>query len=55
MDQVFELSTRERFESLLLHKSDLAKSNGYYHQLHPTEAAADDAKRAAAAARKKKA
>ena len=55
MDQVFELSTRERFESLLLHKSDLAKSNGYYHQLHPTEATADDAKRAAAAARKKKA
>ena len=55
MDQVFELSTRERFGSLLFHKSDLAKSNGDYHQLHPTEAAADDAKRAAAAAKKKKA
>jgi len=55
MDQVFERSARNRFESLLLHKSDLAKSNGYYHQIHPTEAGADDAKRAAAAAKKRKA
>ena len=38
MDQVYELSRFDRFEGLLLHKRDLAKSNGYYHSLHPTEA-----------------
>ena len=42
MDQVFELSDSDRFEGLLLHKSDLAKDNRYYHQLHPTEAAEVD-------------
>src|SRR6201989_533623 len=31
MDKVFELSTRERFNNLLLRKDDLAKSNKYYH------------------------
>jgi NADH-quinone oxidoreductase subunit I len=38
MDQVYELSRFDRFEGLLLHKKDLAKSNGYYHSIHPTEA-----------------
>src|SRR5213079_2325294 len=44
MDQVFELSTADRFENLLLNKSELAKPNTYYHQLHPTEAAEVDAR-----------
>jgi NADH-quinone oxidoreductase subunit I len=44
MDVEFELSTDERFGGLLLNKQKLAKSNAYYHQIHPTEAAAVDAK-----------
>ena len=58
MDKVFELSRRERFDALLFRKGDLAKSNTYYHQIHPTEAALVDAnlaEAAAAAAAKKKA
>ena len=43
MDQVYELSTDNRFGKLLLHKADLAKSNAYYHQIHPQEADAVDA------------
>jgi len=54
MDQVFELSSRDRFDKLLLHKTDLAKSNEYYHSIHPTEATAVDASLAEAAAKKKK-
>lgn len=38
MDKVYELSNTSRFEALLLHKADLAKSNEYYHQIRPTEA-----------------
>lgn len=53
MDQVYELSRRERFEGLLLHKSDLAKPNTYYHKIHPTEAEVVDAALAEAAAKKK--
>jgi NADH-quinone oxidoreductase subunit I len=53
MDKVFELSTRERFDSLLLRKTELAKSNRYYHEIHPTEAANVDATLAEAAAKKK--
>jgi NADH-quinone oxidoreductase subunit I len=58
MDKVYELSTRERFDNLLLRKDDLAKSNEYYHEIRPTEATAVDAglaEAAAAAAAKKKA
>jgi NADH-quinone oxidoreductase subunit I len=44
MDQVFELSTTDRFDNLLLNKSELAKPNTYYHQIHPTEAAEVDAR-----------
>jgi NADH-quinone oxidoreductase subunit I len=53
MDKVFELSRRERFDALLQRKSELAKSNTYYHSIHPTEAAQVDANLAAAAAKKK--
>jgi len=58
MDKVFELSTRERFDALLLRKDDLSKSNTYYHRICPTDAKEVDAKlaeAAAAAAAKKKA
>lgn len=44
MDHHFEVATDERFAKLLLHREDLAKSNSYYHQIRPTEAAAVDAK-----------
>ena len=54
MDKVYELSRRERFDALLMRKSDLAKSNDYYHRIHPLEAEAVDAALAAAAAAKKK-
>jgi NADH-quinone oxidoreductase subunit I len=50
MDKVFELSRRERFDALLMRKQDLAKSNTYYHFIHPEEADAVDAALAAAAA-----
>ncbi len=50
MDKVYELSRRERFDALLTHKDELAKSNRYYHEIHPTEAAEVDAALAAAAA-----
>ena len=53
MDQEYELSRRERFDALLMCKSDLSKSNTYYHAIHPTEAAAVDAGLAEAAAKKK--
>jgi len=46
MDQEFELSKTGRFEELLLHKRDLAKSNEYFQKLHPTVAGEIDAKRA---------
>src|SRR3954466_9529627 len=44
MDQVYELSRTDRFEGLLLHKQDLRKSNEYYGQIHPDEAAEVDAR-----------
>ena len=47
MDTEFELSTADRFGDLLLGKERLAKSNEYYHQLHPTEASEVDARLAA--------
>src|SRR5438132_11215424 len=58
MDKDFELSKRERFDSLLLRKEELSKSNEYYHKIHPLEAATVDknlADAAAAAEAKKKA
>jgi NADH-quinone oxidoreductase subunit I len=44
MDTEFELSTDDRFGGLLLDRKQLAKSNEYYHQIHPTEATAVDAR-----------
>jgi NADH-quinone oxidoreductase subunit I len=58
MDKVYELSRRERFDSLLQRKGELSKSNDYYHMICPTDAAEVDAKLAeavAAAEAKKKA
>jgi NADH-quinone oxidoreductase subunit I len=52
MDTEFELSRTDRFNGLLLDKMQLAKSNTYYHKLHPTEAAAVDAKLAEEKAKK---
>src|SRR5205807_3276101 len=57
MDVEFELSKRERFQHLLQRKEELAKPNGYYHKIHPVEAAAVDknlADAVAAAEAKKK-
>src|SRR4051794_26352935 len=54
MDKVYELSKRERFDALLTRKDELAKSNEYYHEIHPTEATEVDTRLAEAAAAKKK-
>jgi NADH-quinone oxidoreductase subunit I len=54
MDKVYELSKRERFDALLQGKDELAKSNEYYHGIHPTEATEVDTRLAEAAAAKKK-
>jgi NADH-quinone oxidoreductase subunit I len=43
MNTEFELSTDDRFEGLLFHKEQLAKSNEFYHQLHPDDAKDSDA------------
>jgi NADH-quinone oxidoreductase subunit I len=43
MDVEYDLPTDDRFGGLLFDKKRLAKSNEYYHQIHPTEAAAVDA------------
>lgn len=53
MDKVFELSRRQRFDALLMDKHELAKSNSYYHEIHPLEAIEVDARLAEAAAKKK--
>jgi NADH-quinone oxidoreductase subunit I len=44
MDTEFELSTTDRFGGLLLDRKQLAKSDEYYHRIHPTEADAVDAR-----------
>ena len=46
MNSQFELSTPDRFVGLLVRRDDLLKSNDYYHQIHPEEAAARDQKMA---------
>lgn len=51
MDVDFELSTRNRFSDLLWNKERLAKSNEYYREIHPTEAAGVDAELAEARAK----
>lgn len=47
MDTEFELSNTDRFGGLLLDKTELARSNEYYHKIHPTEADEVDARLAA--------
>jgi len=44
MDSEFELSTDDRFGGLLFDRKELARSNEYYHKIHPTEAAEVDAR-----------
>ncbi len=44
MDTEYELSTDDRFGGLLHDRHRLAKSNEYYHSIHPTEAAGVDAR-----------
>lgn len=44
MDKEFELATDDRFGGLLENKQKLAKSNEYYHKIHPVEAAEVDAR-----------
>ncbi len=51
MDTEFELSTTDRFGGLLATKVQLAKTNAYYHRIHPTEACQVDEHLAAARAR----
>src|SRR5579863_2359553 len=43
MDVEYDLPTDDRFGGLLLTRDKLAKSNEYYNEIHPTEAAAVDA------------
>jgi NADH-quinone oxidoreductase subunit I len=44
MDTEFELSTTDRFGGLLFDRERLARSNEYYHRIHPSEAEAVDAR-----------
>jgi NADH-quinone oxidoreductase subunit I len=44
MDTEYELATDDRFGGLLLDRHQLARSNEYYHKIHPTEAAEVDAR-----------
>ena len=46
MDKVYELSTSDRFGGLLYTKTELAKPNEYYQEIHPVEAAETDERRA---------
>jgi NADH-quinone oxidoreductase subunit I len=47
MDTEYELSTTDRFDGLLMRKTELSKSNDYYHEIHPTEATEVDGRLAA--------
>jgi NADH-quinone oxidoreductase subunit I len=47
MDQTFEIAATDRFRGLLQDKHQLARSNDYYRQIHPAEAAEVDARLAA--------
>ncbi|MBT5708616.1 MAG: 4Fe-4S dicluster domain-containing protein [Verrucomicrobia bacterium] len=47
MDTDFELSQSDRFGALLMDKHQLAKSNEYYQEIHPTESAEIDDSREA--------
>jgi NADH-quinone oxidoreductase subunit I len=47
MDTDFELSNTDRFGGLLLDKHQLARSNGHYHKIHPSDATEVDERLAA--------
>ncbi len=47
MDKVFAVAATNRFDELLLNREQLAKSNAYYHAIHPVEAAEVDDRLAA--------
>ncbi|HLP76181.1 MAG TPA: 4Fe-4S dicluster domain-containing protein [Candidatus Paceibacterota bacterium] len=47
MDTEFELANSDRFNGLLVHKEQLARSNAHYRKIHPTDAAESDANLAA--------
>jgi NADH-quinone oxidoreductase subunit I len=51
MDTVFEITAGDRFQGLLMDKQRLARSNAYFRQQHPTEAAGADARLATDKAR----
>ncbi len=51
MDTAFELSTDNRYDGLLWRKNQLAKSNEYFHQIHPTVATEIDERLAEAKAK----
>ena len=51
MDTAFELSTDNRYGGLLWRKDQLAKSNEYFHQIHPTVATEIDERLAEAKAK----
>ncbi len=42
MDNDFEVSSTDRFQGFIQDRKALAKSNEYYHSIHPTEAAEVD-------------
>lgn len=44
MDTDFEVSAPDRFHGFIHDRRQLAKSNEYYHKIHPTEAAEVDAR-----------
>jgi NADH-quinone oxidoreductase subunit I len=44
MDTAYELATDDRFGGLLMDRQQLARSNEYYHSIHPTEASEVDAR-----------
>jgi NADH-quinone oxidoreductase subunit I len=48
MDTAFELSTDNRFDGLLWRKEQLAKSNDYFHEIHPVGATEVDERLTAA-------
>lgn len=47
MDKVFDIASPNRFGGLLINREQLAKSNAYYNQIRPTEAAEVDERLAA--------
>ena len=52
MDNIYEVSSYDRFGELVVHKDQLLKSNAYYHEIHPTEAMETDARIEAARVKK---